>query len=446
MGELSEKLIDNLELNKTKPSYKRNNNFKIYPFFTRNPERAKFSNGFTPVTGVLSRNSLGLKLNYNIEDYNIEKIVENVEINEMDDENKKSKFLKSLFDYSHLDSFKHPFLLNYKTLSNGEERKGEIEIGKFVNKFFDLSNNKKWIEFIGDKTSKNLVEEILLESINEIDKEEKKNIYKLINEGLYEERTNDLDFLLSHKDFALKYLDLFFAFYYFQYIMQTTLFLDRLNVDNRAQLYKTFFTLESEKLTSTRETNKSGFNLIKEIRDYTLVNEILLGYINHLIEDEEIYSFEDIKEMSSFKKEIINNELKLVLEKYTEVKEKNDWIRESLEENILLFKTWLREDITKETKSRYYLSIEEIGDLYFLKRRGKLGKVLTLKKDMLILLTAIVVKDEKMIIKELFHQFEKRGVFLDRYSKEEILRLYEKMNILDKKSDSGEAKYVKPIL
>lgn len=65
---------------------------------------------------------------------------------------------------------------------------------------------------------------------------------------------------------------------------------------------------------------------------------------------------------------------------------------------------------------------------------------------MLILLTAIVVKDEKMIIKELFHQFEKRGVFLDRYSKEEILRLYEKMNILDKKSDSGEAKYVKPIL
>lgn len=268
----------------------------------------------------------------------------------------------------------------------------------------------------------------------------------MINEGLYEERTNDLDFLLSHKDFALKYLDLFFAFYYFQYIMQTTLFLDRLNVDNRAQLYKTFFTLESEKLTSTRETNKSGFNLIKEIRDYTLVNEILLGYINHLIEDEEIYSFEDIKEMSSLKKEIINNELKLVLEKYTEVKEKNDWIRESLEENILLFKTWLREDITKETKSRYYLSIEEIGDLYFLKRRGKLGKVLTLKKDMLILLTAIVVKDEKMIIKELFHQFEKRGVFLDRYSKEEILRLYEKMNILDKKSDSGEAKYVKPIL
>ncbi|RZI00580.1 DNA phosphorothioation-dependent restriction protein DptG, partial [Staphylococcus condimenti] len=28
----------------------------------------------------------------------------------------------------------------------------------------------------------------------------------------------------------------------------------------------------------------------------------------------------------------------------------------------------------------------------------------------------------------------------------EIVNLYEKMNILDKKSDSGEAKYVKPIL
>ncbi len=51
-----------------------------------------------------------------------------------------------------------------------------------------------------------------------------------------------------------------------------------------------------------------------------------------------------------------------------------------------------------------------------------------------------------MIIRDVFVEFEKRGVFLDRYSKEEIVELYERMNILDKKSDSGEAKYVKPIL
>ena len=125
---------------------------------------------------------------------------------------------------------------------------------------------------------------------------------------------------------------------------------------------------------------------------------------------------------------------------------KNEAISTELEGNILLFKKWLSEDLAKETLSRYYLSIEEIGNLYFLKNRGSMGKTLTLKKDMLILLTSLIVKDEKMLIKDVFSEFEKRGVFLDRYSKEEILQFYEKMNILDKKSDSGEVKYVKPVL
>lgn len=65
---------------------------------------------------------------------------------------------------------------------------------------------------------------------------------------------------------------------------------------------------------------------------------------------------------------------------------------------------------------------------------------------MLILLTAIIVKDEKLLIKDVFSEFNKRGIYLDRYTKEEILNFYEKMNILDKKSDSGEIKYVKPVL
>ncbi|MFC0137963.1 DNA phosphorothioation-dependent restriction protein DptG [Staphylococcus petrasii] len=49
-------------------------------------------------------------------------------------------------------------------------------------------------------------------------------------------------------------------------------------------------------------------------------------------------------------------------------------------------------------------------------------------------------------MKEVFAEFEKRGVFFDRYTKEEVVNFYEKMNILDKKSDSGEVKYVKPVL
>ncbi|PNY88320.1 DNA phosphorothioation-dependent restriction protein DptG, partial [Staphylococcus capitis] len=216
------------------------------------------------------------------------------------------------------------------------------------------------------------------------------------------------------------------------------------------KLYPLYYTLESEKITSSRVTNTSGYNLIKEISKYTLVNENLIGYLNILIRElnknESFYTFTDILNLSSEKQLELNQELQTVLNKYKNVLNKEENIKFNLEENIELLKKWLSEDITNETISRYHLSIEEIGKLMFLKNRGSLGKTLTLKKDMIILLTALIVKDEKKLVKDVFMEFEKRGVYFDRYTKEEIMNFYEKMNILDKKSDSGEVKYVKPVL
>ncbi|PTU82483.1 DNA phosphorothioation-dependent restriction protein DptG, partial [Staphylococcus pasteuri] len=191
-------------------------------------------------------------------------------------------------------------------------------------------------------------------------------------------------------------------------------------------------------------------NKIKEINKSLLVNENLLGYLNVLVNSEydnnEFYSFTDIFNFSQNEQLNINHELEQVLKLYSKTLNKNQEPKQNLNDNILLFKKWLNEDLSNETLSRYFLSIEEIGNLYFLKNRGSMGKTLTIKKDMLILLTAVIVKDEKLLINDVFSEFEKRGIYLDRYTKNEILNFYEKMNILDKKSDSGEIKYVKPVL
>ncbi|PTJ70384.1 DNA phosphorothioation-dependent restriction protein DptG, partial [Staphylococcus kloosii] len=292
---------------------------------------------------------------------------------------------------------------------------------------------------------------ILLELIYKIPEKDNTNTVVTIVNNLYESKEQDLEFLLNHKDFALKNLDKFFAFYYFQYILQTVLNLDHIkSLKNGAQLHPLYFTLDSEKLTNTRATASNGYNLIKDIHKNTLVNENLLGYINILLNalynDEKFYSFTDIFNFSFYQQQQLNNELVEVLQLYGNVFGKYDQISNDLESNILLFKKWLMQDLAQETISRYYLSIEEIGNLFFLKNRGSMGKTLTLRKDMLILLTALIVKDKKMLIKDVFVEFENRGVFLDRYTKEEILNFYEKMNILDKKSDSGDVKYVKPVL
>lgn len=447
----SQKLIELLNLNKGKPIFKRTFNFKLYPFFTRNPERAKFNNGFTPILGAIARHSLNLKTEYTIDDYNIESLYENVDsVNGVDDE-RIIPVLDKIFGFENIKSLKHPYLLNYYPLSQSKDKRGEMDIALYINRIFDLKNNRNWHQFVGDKKTNNLAEKLILDSIEEIEEIDEKNIFKTILGDLLLEKNKDLEFLLKNKDFALKNLDKFFAFYYFQYILQTVLNNDRIRTAKEGvKLYPLYYTLESEKITSSRVTNTSGYNLIKEISKYTLVNENLIGYLNILIRElnknESFYTFTDILNLSSEKQLELNQELQTVLNKYKNVLNKEENIKFNLEENIELLKKWLSEDITNETISRYHLSIEEIGKLMFLKNRGSLGKTLTLKKDMIILLTALIVKDEKKLVKDVFMEFEKRGVYFDRYTKEEIMNFYEKMNILDKKSDSGEVKYVKPVL
>ena len=96
---------------------------------------------------------------------------------------------------------------------------------------------------------------------------------------------------------------------------------------------------------------------------------------------------------------------------------------------------------------RLFNNVEEIGKLYFLKSRGgSYGYMFNLTQETVLMLTAICVKEEKITLKALFEEYNKRGVFLDKESKELVVKFLEKLNLIDKKSDSGDAQYVKSIL
>ena len=63
-----------------------------------------------------------------------------------------------------------------------------------------------------------------------------------------------------------------------------------------------------------------------------------------------------------------------------------------------------------------------------------------------IKLNLLCVKEDKIKLNDLFKEYERRGLFFDRYSKEEIVNLLNTWNLIDKKSDSGDAQYVKSVL
>ena len=79
-------------------------------------------------------------------------------------------------------------------------------------------------------------------------------------------------------------------------------------------------------------------------------------------------------------------------------------------------------------------------------RGGSYGYMLNMTQEMLLMITAICIKEDKITLKDLFKEYERRGLFLDSYSQVEVIDLLGKLNLIDKKSDSGDAQYVKSIL
>ena len=62
------------------------------------------------------------------------------------------------------------------------------------------------------------------------------------------------------------------------------------------------------------------------------------------------------------------------------------------------------------------------------------------------MLVAVSITQERIELKQLWEELEKRGVWLDHHSKEEVVKMLDKLNYMEKKSDSGDAQYVKTIL
>ena len=101
----------------------------------------------------------------------------------------------------------------------------------------------------------------------------------------------------------------------------------------------------------------------------------------------------------------------------------------------------------KAAKKRYNGRFLEYCKSRWLKNRKRAGWILNLKENDILFLTKLCIQNGDMIrLNDLFTEFESRGIFLDNGSKENLQDYFLKLNLIDKKSDSGDAQYVKRIL
>ena len=100
------------------------------------------------------------------------------------------------------------------------------------------------------------------------------------------------------------------------------------------------------------------------------------------------------------------------------------------------------------TAKAIYKKFIEFVQKNFGKWRGSYGYTVGLTEEDIIMFTQLVLfqHDGRIQLAKLFEEFKQRGLLFDRESTKMIIDLYERMNSLEKRSDSGDAQYVKYIL
>jgi len=276
----------------------------------------------------------------------------------------------------------------------------------------------------------------------------------------------DLRFILDSSTRTKEYLVDLLEFYYFFYTAQTSLALSRFEHGKRDEIVPLYFSLDWEKTNKARACYTSGWRQLIPALEQQFYHAITLEILNQTTSDEQ-FDYIAIKEYvnDNDADAEVAEQIRPICELYrsaifhisspqacSELQAiiKNDQLGLAFAEVNYLYES-VRRQFQNTDRHRvsdgYIKHFKTFCHDKFLKNRKSNGLMLNITEEFLIFLTKLAIKNEaQMGLNEVFRQFELRGVFLDQPSRDEVVKFYTKLNLIDKKSDSGDAQYVKRIL
>lgn len=436
---------------------------KLFPFIANN--NALIIKSLSSVVGEWLR--LIKKQQFAIPDVDstVKEIVDNVDCDEPNKE-KLTHIIKELFWNEH-DQLR-PNSINamcYIPVTDPSEEK----MAQYL--YSVLSSEDQFVEIVDRATEKsanqaNVLEKAVMEALHQ---ENESATYGDKYYPLHSASQNvffeDLKFILDNTSRTKDYLVDLLEFYYFFYTSQSCLMLDRFEHGSRFEIVPLYFSLDWEKTNKARECYKYGWiqlqpsinNLFYHAITLEILNQNTTGKQYDYIALKEIADIEDnhyIAAQIQAGAELYRNAIRSISQP-GECEEFNN-IQKNYDRGIVFCEIQFLFDSVKmqfERTSRgrannaYVEKFMAYCHDNFLKRRGQSGLMLNITEEELIFLTKLVIKNnDQMSLNEVFKQFECRGIFFDSSSKEEIIKFYSKLNLIDKKSDSGDAQYVKRFL
>ena len=430
-----------------------NKNSPLLPFKSREPERVVFDSGFYNILGEFSRILLDKTMDSEIK---LDKIISNVINEDVDvDENGEEYLVKLLNEYlfNEKNELKllDPYLFLYIPLSKSLRSKGEADIALFFRDIF-CRENSNLIEFFKNSDSEHMIINLLLKNISSLSNHKTEEKYIPLLDDVVAVFNEDIDFAIKYDKFLMENMDNIFAYYYFFYVSQLILKIAKgFNADDN--LDDLYFLLDWESASKNRKSLNKGYNFLKERSSSLFSKMSVIDQLNTLCGTKGYLESDLLEFYNNLDEESAKNLLYYLKKWVEDYRRVRHFEYKQLPDDFEGLVTVLFESLDDENngisaapKSRYAKNLEEISKKYVLKRRGGYGYVLNMNRDMLLVITTLCVKDEKIKLNQLFDEYERRGLYFDRYSKEEIVNFLTKLNLIDKKSDSGDAQYVKPVL
>ena len=356
----------------------------------------------------------------------------------------------------------HSYLYNF--IGESESNQSMLRnLAEFLSNVF-VGDDEEIHKIFKDKETDDILTKLIITEIDKLVETKKGGAYELYSNifpNLTQLYRDDIKFLMKHKEYFIANFELITNFYSLMYTIQSVIQFEKLTKGDYENAQPMYFALEWESVTKKRAVagNLTGYKFVKEYATNLFAHEYVLRLLSHNIFNKHIETGKEVMGYSTLLHQIeshgpqyvaqFQEDLKRLIETYRKWSEKDHEpfvLGETTEERINQLFNLVSQRMHDDAQKKFGQSIEFLGRGTFLKQRGSLGYLFNITHDFLILMTAVIVKDERMPFKTLLKEFEKRGVAFDRHSVEEIIAVFNSHNILDKKSDSGDAQYVKPIL
>ena len=391
-------------------------------------------------------------------------VLESIEFEKIPQKAEFKQMLKTLFidDNNQLVLF-HPQTLYYINTAENENKKlAEFLYAVLWNGETSWSIEKKSIR------TNDLMSTLIFSALPNLEDAERQPVkYALFSSEFSELFMSDFKWLSTKQELFTQQFEKLLSYYYFFYVTQIARRNEYLFNTHNQNIIPLYFTFEEEeRLSKTRVSYEYGWKNIERSVNRMFSHVNFLKMLNISVQEQKnFYSYQRIAQ-------ILQSTTPDVIEQ----------LEEDLESLVMLYKAHWSDvnwsQMEENTSEKHELPIlNQLTSLFqiidyqfnnsqrvklyngykswfvhfcqkaFLKSRGRSGKMLILNTDYLLFLTKVIIKNESKIrLKRLLEEFEIRGIVFDRDTQIAIVEYFEKLNLLEKKSDSGDAIYVRAFL